>query len=73
MQKNSMSEIRNQITTALANHPLIGIRGLCNLVSFEKGPIIKEIILMKKEGLIEMKGRYYKLRPMYKQLELYKN
>jgi hypothetical protein len=68
-----MSEIRNQITIALANHPLIGIGGLCNLLSFDKGLIVNEVILMRKEGLIEMRGRYYKLKPMYKQLELYKN
>lgn len=66
-----MSEIRNQIVIALANHPLIGVRGLCSLLSSDKGPVVEEIKKMKKEGLIEMNGRYYKLKPMYKQLEIF--
>lgn len=68
-----MSETRNQIIVALANHPLIGMRGLCNLLSSDRKTIVKEVVQMKKEGIIEMKGRYYKLKPMYKQLELYNN
>lgn len=63
--------MRSQIQRALANHPLIGVRGLCSLLCSNKGDVIKELKVMKQEGLVEMNGRYYKLRPMYKQLELY--
>lgn len=66
-----MSVMRNQITVALANHPLIGVRGLCSLLCSDKGPVIKELKAMINEGLVEMKGRYYVLRPMYKQLEIF--
>jgi predicted transcriptional regulator len=65
--------MRDQLIIALANHPLIGVRGLSSLLCFSKGEIIKEIKTMRQEGLIEMKGRYYRLRPMYKQLEMFNN
>lgn len=63
--------MKDQIKIALANHPMIGIMGLCSLLSSNKKelrPVIKE---MKSTGEIEMRGRYYKLRPMYKQQELF--
>lgn len=66
-----MSEMRNQIQTALANHPLIGIQGLSSLLCFKKSEIAKELKQMKSEGVVQVRGRYYKLRPLYKQLEIF--
>ena len=63
--------MRNQIQRALANHPLIGIQGLSSLLCFKKSEIAQELKVMKQEGLVQVRGRYYKLKPMYKQMELY--
>jgi RNA-binding protein YhbY len=63
--------MKNQIRTALANHPLIGIQGLSSLLCSDKKELKKALKEMKATGEIEVRGRYYKLKPMYKQLELY--
>lgn len=62
-----MSELRNRIRQAIANHPNVSLVGLHNLLSSDKKSIKEELKQMKLDGLLETTGRYYKLKPMYTQ------
>lgn len=59
-----------EIRRAIANHPGISLQGILSLVSYDKKAVKQVLKQMKADGKLEVKGRYYKLTPMYKQIEL---
>lgn len=62
--------LRENLRRAIANHPNVSLQGLCSLVSSSKKEIKAELKAMKQDGLLEVAGRYYRLKPLYTQLTI---
>jgi hypothetical protein len=59
-----------KIKAIIANHPCVSFTGICSMIDAEPTVVREELKALKKAGVLKVSGGYYRLEPMFRQLNL---